>query len=77
MAGTSSNLLPFLVQLTLQRAKPQPLPSNQVITQVAGPYAGVQAGDQAATTLWPVDQMVWGGPGVEPNWAWNESGVWN
>ncbi len=57
---TSPNLLPVIMQQALQRAHPQPLPSNLVITVVEEPVDGAVAGDAVTTTARPTP-FCWGG----------------
>ncbi len=71
------SLLPMILQQSLQRAYPSPLPSNMVLTAIAGPYGGADAGSTVTGTAWTVSGFVWGGPGVDPGWAWGESGEWS
>ncbi len=73
---TSPNLLPMLLQQTLQRAYPSPLPSNIVITQVEEPIDGLDVGDAVTTTAIPATAFKWGGAGVAPGWQWDISGEW-
>ncbi len=76
MSGlNASSLLPMIMQQALQRAHPQPLPTNMTVTVVAGPYGGAGAGAAAAATLRPLSGMVWGGAGVAPGWVWG-GGAW-
>ena len=77
MGGTSLSVLSKVIQNALSRAYPNPLPSNQVLTQTADGQAAVDVGDSVTTTLQPKSAMVWGGPGVSsPGWKWS-SGEWN
>ncbi len=66
-AGTSPNLLAFALQNALQRAHPQPMPSNMVITLVAGPYAGNAVGQSRDVTAaaHSVAAETWSG-----GWVW-------
>ena len=69
------SLLPMILQQALQKANPQPLPSNTVITVIAGPYGGANVLDQVSGESYDPSTYVWGGPSYEPGWVWGR-GRW-
>ncbi|MDE3095763.1 MAG: hypothetical protein KGK07_07165 [Chloroflexota bacterium] len=77
MSGTvSSNLLPSAIASALSRAYPNPLPANQVITQVADGDASVNVSDAVTTTLKPLANLVWGDYAHATDSAWSAGGQW-
>jgi hypothetical protein len=72
---STPSLLPMILQQALQKANPQPLPSNTVITVIAGPYGGADVGDAPATAVYTEANFVWGGPSTDPGWVWS-GGAW-
>lgn len=78
MGGTTSpNLLPAALAEALSRARPNPLPANQVITGIADGDASVNVTDSVTTATYAQTGEVWGGTGfADPGWLWGV-GAWN
>ena len=64
MSINTDNLLPMLLQVALQRSHPSPLPSNYVLTLIAGPEDPIDLNDTTTATINTIASDVWGN-GIE------------
>lgn len=73
---TSLNVLSKAITVALSRARPNPLPSNQILTTTTDGQAAATMGSTGSLQLNAQAGLIWGGPTVSTLSNWSTTGEW-